>query len=121
MQRLLQPFSRPSRMQQPLRPPLLLLLLPILPPTFAMPLQCPKLSCSPQVALPLHSVAMLQLVDLLTPPKECNIMDPQLPIMMDVSAPMLLDTLLLSTKVVAIIMPMAVAAAADPITSVLLL
>ena len=119
MQRLLRPFSRPSRMQQPLWLPLLLLPLSILHPTFAMPLQCPKLSCSPHVALLLHSVAMLLLVDLRTPPKECKITDPQLPIMMDVSAPMLLDMLLLSTKVEAILMPMAVAAAVDLRTSVL--
>ena len=119
MRRLLWQSSRPSRMQQPLRPPLPLLLLTILPPTFAMPLQCPKLSCSPQVALHLHLVVTLQLVDPHLPLKECNIMDPQLPIMMDISAPMLLDTLLLSTKVVAILMPTAVTVAADPITSVL--
>ena len=119
MQKLLRPFSRPSRRQQPLRLPLLLLPLPILPPTFAMPLQCPKLSCSPHVALHLHSAVTLQLVDPHMPLKECNIMDPQLHIMMDDSAPMLLDMLLLSTKVVAILMPMAVAAAVDLRTSVL--
>ena len=121
MQRLLWPFSGPSRMQQPLRLPLLLLPLPILHPTFAMPLQCPKLSSSPQVALPLHSVTTLRLVDPRTPLKEFNITDPQLNTMMDVSAPMLLDTLLLSTKVVVILMPMAVAAAVVLRTSVLLL
>ena len=121
MRRLLRQSSRPSKMQQPLRPPLPLLLLPILPPTFAMSLQCPKLSCIPQVALHLHSVVTLQLVDPHMPLKECNIMDPQLRIMMDVSAPMLLDMLLLSTKVEAILMPMAVAAAVDLRTSVLLL
>ena len=120
MQRLPQPFSRPMRRQQPLQLLLLFLLLSIFPPT-CVPLQCPKLSCSPKVPLPLHLVTMLRLVDIRTPLKECIIMDPQLPIMMDISAPMLLDTLFLSTKVVAIPMPMVVAAAADPITSVLLL
>ena len=52
------------------------------------------------------------------PLKECNIMGPRQRIMMDVSVPILPDFLLLSTKVEAILMPMAVAAAVGLKTSV---